>query len=166
MRKPKHIREANKQRLQETVAANKANLRMIKAESHVAIGVSNGRSFSTGYRMSPSPTVSHKFSEHPGKGAGTRADKITSYASIFSNVFRLGNADSQLTDKQRRAKYRTKDNEHYTQPPAGKDTLDNRCMVKVGMTKEHYVPMVNKETGETRVVKVPAKPKYKEVGTA
>jgi hypothetical protein len=41
---------------------------------------------------------------------------------------------------------------------------DKRCMVKVGMTKPHGLMIEDKETGERKYIKVPAKPRYKEVG--
>jgi hypothetical protein len=133
VRTPKHIREARKAKVLEVVSSNRA---IPKADMPT----------SKGFRMSPDPRVSHRFSIHPGR-------------DFFTH-----NADQVLTDKQRKAKYRVKDNELYDGKLVTNAKADTKCMVKVGVTKPYSFMKIDEETGETKLVKVPSKPRYKELG--
>lgn len=82
MRPPKHIREERLAKVATAVAAFRATP---KSE----------RETSKGYRLSPDPTIAHRFSIHPGK------------------MFGGSSADSILTSRQKQSKYRMKDTELY-----------------------------------------------------
>lgn len=167
MKAPRHIREARKAVAKEAIAKNSLIMAELKAERHVVVGRTHRGTFTTGYRCSPSPTVSHKFSEHPANGGG-RKPELT-LRDVLGNAQKwlkspVKGSDKMLTSKQRKAKYRLHDSEFYDTKLAPK-SVDDRCLRKVGMTPAHYVPIRDKDTGEDKLILVQAKPKWKEVGT-
>lgn len=153
MRKPKHIRDAEKARLQAIVLANQQ---------------ANVYETSKGYRLSPSPKLSHAFHIHPGKGAGRNPKHLNGLHDVMTETKAISTryvstADRHLTDKQRQSKYRLQDSELYETNQ--KNTLpDNRCMVRIGTIPEHWIVITDKDTGEETPVKIPPQPRYKEVG--
>lgn len=127
MRKPRHIRLQEKARIEAIVLAN------LDANSYET---------SKGYRLSPSPKLSHAFHIHPGKGAGRNPKHLKGLHDVMIETKAISTrfvstADRHLTDRQRQSKYRLQDGELYMTNQ--KDRLpDNRCMRKVSNDPEKF----------------------------
>ena len=139
----KHIRLRNKAKAEDKQSLIQFN--MANPDPVPLMGIrQDGRMQHLGYRLSPSPKQSHQFRPHfTPMGAGS-------------------SADSNLTHRQKAAKYREKGPyKESTKVPSG--SLEVK--IRVGTTPSHYVPIKDKETGEERLVKVGPKAKWGPIGS-
>lgn len=137
MRRPKRIRDAVSSRL----AAAKADY-MTNGAERTTFRASDGKTL--GYRMSPNPKMGHSFHIR------------------FSG---LGGSSSDMKGKEKAKAYRVNDADLYSDKVKGQHT-SKEAQIRVGTTPPRKLMLPDPETGELRLCKIPAKPKYTNVGAS
>jgi hypothetical protein len=127
-------------------------------EHHTIAFKADGKPISLGYRVTPDL--------RQGYSANIHFSPLPPMPKTMKEIlFPMAKADKALTAKQVKAKYRLDDAELYTVKPAGIGDTSREVKLRTGTLPERHVPIMDRETGQVKVVKVGPKPKYGPVGS-
>lgn len=152
MRPPKHIRDAKKA----AISAAKADYMQNGAEKST-FKASDGKTL--GYRLSPDMKQGYQAHIH--------FSPLAPVAKTFSQVFKgnNSNADKSLSPKQLGRKYNPVDADLYTDKLEVHGGSREEVKIRIGTTPPRKLLLTDKVTGEKYLARIPAQPKYQDVGT-